>query len=65
VANEGASRSDGHARTRRAIVTGFLVGFGIAIPATLLALLFDWTERLLPIVVHGPFLVGLSRYLEH
>ncbi len=66
VADEGASRSNRPAHKRRPIVIGFLVGFGIAIPATFLALLFNWAEPLLPIVVPGQFLVRpLSGYMEH
>jgi hypothetical protein len=66
VANERALPGKRSAGMRRPIMVGFIVGFVIAIPATFLALLFTWAERLLPVVVPGRFLVRpLSRYAEH
>lgn len=64
--DEGAWRSNRPTHIRRPILIGFLVGFGVAIAAPFLALLFNWAEPLLPIVVPGQFLVRpLSRSMEH
>jgi hypothetical protein len=42
---------------RRAILIGFVVGFVVTVPATVLALIFGWAELLLGYVVPGGLLL--------
>ncbi len=49
---------------RRPVMVGFLVGFLVTMPATFLALIFNWAERVSDFVVPGTFLLRpLSSYM--
>jgi hypothetical protein len=48
------------ARGRRPFGVGFLVGFVVTVPATLLALMFSWGERLSGFLLPGTFLLRPS-----
>lgn len=59
-------RSDRAARRRRPFVVGFLIGFFVTVPATFLALLFNWAERASDFIVPSTFLLRpLAPYMAN